>query len=62
METEDDVEVAARFWAGFDLDGRRAELDARALDVGLGVPKRELCGRDYGVKATFRAYVGRRRT
>lgn len=32
----EELEKAKSFWAGFDLDGRRAELDARALDVANG--------------------------
>ncbi|KAJ8605325.1 hypothetical protein CTAYLR_002363 [Chrysophaeum taylorii] len=38
VEVSDDEEVkkASAFWAGFDLDGRRAELDARALDIADG--------------------------
>lgn len=32
-DLEEELKKASAFWAGFDLDGRRAELDARALDV-----------------------------
>ncbi|KAJ1446934.1 hypothetical protein M885DRAFT_501862 [Pelagophyceae sp. CCMP2097] len=31
-----DLDAASVFWVGFDLDGRRAELDARALDIADG--------------------------
>lgn len=32
-DVEEEIKKASAFWAGFDLDGRRAELDARALEV-----------------------------
>lgn len=33
---DEEVKKASAFWAGFDLDGRRLELDARALEVADG--------------------------
>ncbi|KAJ8600936.1 hypothetical protein CTAYLR_005063 [Chrysophaeum taylorii] len=33
---DEELKTVSAFWVGFDLDGRRAELDARALEVADG--------------------------